>query len=538
MLALSLSWRSLFLGLLGLAATVSLVGCRQASHRGVETFIFARGSDAERLDPADVDDGESVNTLAQICEGLVRFRSGTFEVEPALAESWSVSDDGLRYTFQLRPNVRFHDGVPLDAAAALWSFRRQMEESHPGRLPGSAFQYWNYLYQDIERVEAVGPMTLEFRLSQPNATILRSLAIFPAYLISPRSREVHGEDFVRHPIGTGPYRFVRWIPNQAITLERNPEYWDAERMPGFARMVFKVVPDNTARLMELRSGRAHGIDGLQPAELQSLAGDLRFRVYRAAGMNLGYLAFSFRSPRMADPEMRQAIAAAINRPLLAEVALDGTGRSAALPLPPGLLGEVQSIDAIPYDPQLAREIVGRRYDLFSRPLTLNVMTAPRPFLPDPVMAASLIRSDLQAVGMRVDLVARDFATHLDILRRGDFEVGITGWIGDNGDTDNFLSVFFGSWAAVPGAATNVSFYENGEMDRLLLAARRETENQARQQLYEQALAIWRRDLPILPLTHGDHIVILREEVTGFELQATGDLRLGAIGWAPDPVRTP
>lgn len=505
-------------------------GCGPAEDDGAkpEIFVFARGSDAQKLDPADVDDGESVNTLSQICEGLVRFRSGTLEIEPALAESYEVSADGLTYSFQLREGVRFHDGTTLDAEAAVFSFQRQMDPDHPGHLPGANFQYWNYLYQEVEAIEAVGPMTVEFRLSEPNASLLHSLAIFPAYLVSPASFAEHGQDVVRHPVGTGPYRFVRWRPNEAIVLERNSDYWGDP--PAFERLMFKVVPDNTVRLLELRSGQVHGIDGVQPAELSSLEGDDRFSIYRSPGMNVGYLTFSGFSDRLAERENRLGVAMAINRENLAEVALDGTGRVADYPLPPGFLGVPENGEGIPFDPERAREILAAYDDRWDRPLRLHVMTAPRSYFPDSVRAASLIRNDLEQVGVPVEIVARDFKTHLDTLRHGDYELGLIGWIGDNGDPDNFLSIFFASWAAEEGAASNFSFYKNPEMDELLLAGRRETDTEKRQRLYEEVLELWRSDLPILPLVHGENIVVMQSDVTGFELQRTGDLRLGAVRW--------
>lgn len=491
-------------------------------------FVFARGSDAQKLDPADVDDGESVNTLAQICEGLVRFRSGTLEIEPALAESYSISEDGLVYTFQLREGVRFHDGTPLDAKAAVFSFQRQMDPGHPGHLPGANYQYWSYLYQEVNTVEAIGPMTIEFRLTEPNASLLHSLAIFPAYLVSPASFEKYGTGVVRHPVGTGPYRFVRWLPNESIVLERNPDYWGDP--PAFERLMFKVVPDNTVRVLELRNGQVHGLDGIQPAELPGLEADPRFTVHRQPGMNVGYLAFSGFAERLAEPEVRLAIAMAINRANLADVALDRTGRVADYPLPPGFLGVPDQVDEIPFDPEAARRILERYQERWERPLRLHVMTAPRSYFPDSVRAASLIRRDLSQIGIEVEIVARDFKSHLDSLRAGDYEMGLIGWIGDNGDPDNFLSIFFGSWAAEQGSASNFSFYKNDEMDALLLAGRRETDTVERQRVYEKALALWRRDLPIMPLVHGENIVVLRAEAENFRLQQTGDLRLGSIRW--------
>lgn len=523
----------LFAAFAGLAVLLWAGGCgRDAGPAGrPEVFIFARGSDAQKLDPADVDDGDSVNALAQVCEGLVRFRSGTLEIEPCLAEDYSFSADGLSYTFRLRAGVRFHDGTPLTAEAAAWSFRRQMDPRHPGRPPGAAFPYWKSLYGDIAAVETPDERTLVFRLRRPNAALLSSLAVFPAWLLSPQAFATHGEAFQRHPVGTGPYRFLSWTPNQAIVLEANPDYWDAPRRPQFQRLVLKVVPENSVRLLELKTGAVHGLDGLMPAELAALEGDARFTVYREPGMNLGYLVMNLADPRFQAREVREAIALAIDRDRLAEVALGGAGRRADYPMPPGFLGYPETPDALPFDPERSRAILEAHPEARSRPIRLQVMTAPRPFLPDPVQAASLIRAQLEAVGLPVEIVAMDFKSHLSRLRDHDYEMAIIGWIGDNGDPDNFLSVFFGSWAAEPGVATNYAGYRNPEMDRLLLDGRRETDPVRRAALYREALALWRRDLPIIPLVHGDTIVVMRREVTGFRVQRTGDLQLGGIGWA-------
>jgi len=507
-----------------------LSGCSReqpAVSDAAQTFVFARGSDAQKLDPADVDDGESVNTLAQICEGLVRFKSGTLEVEACLAESYSVSDDGLVYTFQIREGVRFHDGLPLDAKAAAFSFRRQMDPGHPAHLEQAAYAYWNYLYQEVETVEASGPMTLEIRLSKPNASLLRSLAVFPAWLISPLSFEAHGAQMQRQPIGTGPYKFVQWRPNEVIVMERNEDYWDGA--PQFERLVMKVVPDNTSRLLQLKSGDIQGMDGLQPTEIAALEEDPAVDVYRESGLNVAYLAFNLESERISIPEVRKAIAFAIDRDRFAEVALEGAGRPASYPLPAGFLGYPETEEPIPNDVERARALAAPYLGLFAEdPLEIVVMTAPRPYLPDPVTAASFIRAQIEAIGIPTKVVALDFKTQLDRLRNAKHELGLIGWVGDNGDSDNFLGVFFGSWAAKIGSANNFSFYRNPEMDEYLLAARRASMEAERHRLYAEVLTLWRRDLPILPLCHGDNVVAISSGFEGFTLQKIGDLRLGEI----------
>jgi len=515
--------------LLAIAAGV-LAGCGgpKAPEGKPGAFVFARGSDAQKLDPADVDDGESVNTLAQICEGLLRFKPGTLELEPWLAESFESSADGLTHTFRIRDGIEFHDGTPLTAETAAFSFRRQLDDGHPAHLPTASYSYWKFLYPEVAAVEVVDDMTLRFRLSKPNATLLYSLAIFPAWLISPQTPPA---EIPSRPIGTGPYRFVEWRPGQAVVLAKNENYWAYE--PQFERLILKTTPENTVRRLELQSGDVDGIDGVQPAEAFALARNPDFTLYRAPSMNVGYLAIQSSAKRWQDPELRRALAMAIDRKAIAELALDGAAVPANYPIPPGFLGEPKASEPpIPYDPEAARKILARYPELMDEPIVISTFNAARAYFPDPQRVASLIRNDWKAAGLKVDVETRDFKSHLQTLRNGDFETALIGWYGDNGDTDNFLSTFFHSRAAQPGSATNFSFYRNPKMDELLDAARRTENPQQRSELYTKALEIWEEDLPIIPLVHAEQLVVMRSEVTGFQLSPTGNIFLGPIGWRP------
>ena len=162
------------------------------------------------------------------------------------------------------------------------------------------------------------------------------------------------------------------------------------------------------------------------------------------------------------------------------------------------------------------------------PFEIRVMNAPRQYFPDPVSVATFIKGQLENAGIPVNVVASDFKSHLNTLRNGEFEMGLIGWVGDNGDSDNFLGMFFGSWAAEKGMASNYSFYRNEQMDELLLSARREGDLLNRADLYQDVLDLWRRDLPLLPLVHGDNIAVIDARYEGFELQKIGDLRLGSV----------
>ncbi|MEO0795519.1 MAG: ABC transporter substrate-binding protein [Verrucomicrobiota bacterium] len=519
--------RSIFL-CCALVVLASLLGCKgkEQAKAVPDTFVFARGSDAQKLDPADVDDGESVNTLAQICEGLVRFKPGTLEVEPWLAETFFMSADGLTYTFKIRKGITFHDGTPLDAEAAAFSFERQIDEAHPAHLPTASFQYWNFLYSEVKSVEVVDEMTLKLHLSQPNATLLYSLAIFPAWLISPNTPPA---EIPMRPVGTGPYQFVEWAPDQAVVLERNENYW-AYR-PFYPRIIISTVPDNTVRVLMLKSGSVDAIDGVQPAEAIAYAENPAFTLHRAPSMNVGYLAIQSGVERLRDPEIRRALAMAINRQAIADLALDGAALPASYPIPPGFLGEPKSqAEPVPFDPEAAKKLLEAHLDLFDVPIVISTFDAPRVYFPDPQRVASLIRNDWEEIGLTVEIETRDFKSHLQTLRNGDFEVGLIGWYGDNGDTDNFLSTFFHSRAAVPGSATNFSFYKDPAMDAALDAARRVEDPETREKFYNQALKLWERDLPIIPLVHAEQLVLTKSQIKGFQLSPTGTLFWGPVSW--------
>ncbi|MBC9867531.1 MAG: hypothetical protein F7O42_06550, partial [Opitutae bacterium] len=213
---------------------------------------------------------------------------------------------------------------------------------------------------------------------------------------------------------------------------------------------------------------------------------------------------------------------------LVEVALDGWGEVAHFPLAKGMLGQPAKFDPVPYDPGAARAVFEKYGDRWEKPVSISVMNAARLYAPDPVKIISLVKEDLKRVGIAVEVDVRDFKNHLHHTRNGRHELGFLGWMGDNGDPDNFLSIHLASWSAKMGAATNIAFYQNEELDELLLAARKTGDLDQRQKLYEAVLEIWRRDLPYLPLVHGEDIVVLKSDVAGFTLAKTGDIFLGPV----------
>jgi peptide/nickel transport system substrate-binding protein len=481
--------------------------CKRAQNSAKTTLIFARGADTQKLDPADVDDGESVKVLANVCEGLVRFKLGTAEIEPCLATSWTFSPDGLTYTFKLRKGVRFQDGTPLDANSAAFSFLRQMDKNHPAHLKQATFAYWSAMYSMVESVKALDADTLEFRLRQPHAPFLANLTDFPVFLISPKFIDQ------QHVVGTGPFRFVEWVPNEKIVLEANPDYWDGA--PQIKRLVFKVVPESATRLIQLETDQIQAMDGIEPNDLPVIEREKSLKLVTTPGLDVCYLAFNCEKPPLNDKNLRRFIAAAINKRDLVDIIYRGAGIVAKNPLPPQMPGYNDAIPISPTSPNYTPQL--------SRPFRLEVMTNPRPYLPNPIRAAELIKADLEKAGLKIEIVPNEWGSHLSRTSHGEHEMALLGWLGDIPDPDNFLYLLLDKDTATVGSALNICFWKNDAYHDLVTAARRELDPAKRADLYRKAQEIVFEETPMVPLAHAKGLAACRANVEGMRLEFNGDI---------------
>lgn len=520
--------RYFFRSLLFIALIHSLTLVATAQDR--KTFIFARGADAQKLDPADVDDGESIKILVNVCEGLLRFKDGTTEVEACLAESWTVSDDGKVYTFKLRKGVKFHDGTPLNAETAVWSFHRQMDAKHPAHFASAKFEYWNAMYSMVESVKAADAMTVEIRLKEPHAPFLLNMAMFPVSLLSPAALEKYGEKMQSNPVGTGPFKFKEWRRGERVVLEANDDYWGGR--PKIDRLIFKVVPDNAARFIQLKAGEIHAMDGLDPNNLDAVKSDANLKLVQSQGINICYLSLNCEKPPFDDLRVRRLLQMAVRKKDLIESVYRGTASIAINPMPPIVFGYNDKIKADDYNFEQAKKLVdswkaipveGEGTMSLNLPIQLHVMSNPRPYLPNPTRAAELIKGDLERIGLKVQIVTNDWGTHLAKTRNGEHQMALLGWISDNGDPDNFLGVLLSSATAKKGSALNISFYKNPKFDELIDRAKVELNPEKRAALYREAQEIVHADSPMIPLAHVRDTVAMRKYVQNLRLAATGDI---------------
>ncbi|MEN3186783.1 MAG: ABC transporter substrate-binding protein, partial [Atribacterota bacterium] len=253
------------------------------------TLVFGSAGDAARLDPADVTDGISITRTDAMFEGLLRYQEGSTEIEPCLAESWEVSEDGLTFTFHLRKGVKFHDGTDFNADAVVYSYKRQFDPNHPFYQYGE-WAYWKWMFNYVKDVEKVDDYTVKIILSQPNASFLTSMAMFTVAVVSPTACEKYGADFFKNPVGTGPFKFVEWVKDDHITVEAFDDYWGGR--PYLDRVIFRVIPDPSVRLLELEKGTIDCVEYPSPDDLERIKSNPDLVLLETAGINVGYLAMN------------------------------------------------------------------------------------------------------------------------------------------------------------------------------------------------------------------------------------------------------
>ncbi|MGF7015203.1 ABC transporter substrate-binding protein [Ornithinibacillus bavariensis] len=486
---------------------------------GEKTLVFGRGADSIQLDPSKVTDGESIYVTNQIYDTLVRYVEENTEVKPALATEWNVTDDGLVWTFQLRDDVKFHDGTDFTAEDVVYNFERWTTSAE--------FTYYGYMFgasEDdmggiIEKVEATGDYEVQITLSEPNAPFLQTLAMPPFGIASPDAIEEHGDNYFKNPIGTGPFVFKEWVPDDSITLTKNEDYFG--EVAKIDKVIFRVIPDNGARFMELQAGTIDIMEGLNPQDIATAEGDDALQIIRRPSMNVSYMAMNMdKGGPMSDKLVRQAINMAINKDEL--IALyEGVGKEAKNPIPPSLWGFNDDIEPYAYDVEKAKALLAEAGYADGFDITLHTFSNPRPYMPQPKLAAQAIAEMLKEVNINVEITESDWDTHLATVENGEHDMAFLGWTGDNGDPDNFLYVLLDKDNATVGSAGNIAFYKSDEVHDILKAAQVEMDQDKRTELYLKVQEIIHEDAPWVPIAHTTPPLAAKSSVVDFVPHPTG-----------------
>ena len=442
---------------------------------GGKTLVVAIPQSTVQIDPAIAGSngyGDILPIWDNVTEGLTRFKPGTVEIEPALAESWDRSDDGLTYVFKIRPNVTFHDGTPLDAKAVETNFLRQLDESNP--FFQESMVYRGIVFADVKSVKATGDLELTVTQSRPTILLPGNLAIFAGGIVSPTALQNEGENFGQKPVGTGPFKFESWTKDVELDLVANDDYWGGR--PALDRVVWRTIADDTVRLSELQTGSIDVANQIDFKDAGKIESDANLQLITGPFLNVQFLAFNQAIPPFDNHDLRIAVQHAINKQNVAEVVASGHYTLGAGPIAPTLIGYDASLaDTYPYDPEQAKSLITQSGQ---SNIAFDLVNRANSFWP---LLGQLIQADLAAVGITANLQSLEDAEFYDLLNSGKVQAFINDWTWDNGDPDNVMYSLFTHERAV-----NRMGYKNDRVNELNLQAQETVDPDERAKLYEEA----------------------------------------------------
>jgi len=505
----------------GLLAMVGGLGPAAAQPAG--TLLVGLVAEPVNLDPPQVTDLNSGRVARRIVETLVTFPEESTQVVAGLAESWTVSRDGLRYTFKLRKGITFHDGTAFTADAVKFSIDRQTDPEHPFNKLGK-YPFANYFFGNVKAVEIVDPSTVEFVLKEPRASFLTILTAAAASIVSPTAAKKFGADYALQPVGTGPFKFASWDRGQRVVLERNPSYW--RHAVKIDRVVYRPIVEDQARLTELLTGSLDLIVGTPPDFVSHLESNPKITLLKQVGAHVWYLGINNQKKPFDDKRVRQALNYAVNKEAIVRDVLKGTGSLSRGPVLPATWGAEPGLKPYPYDPERARKLLAEAGYPSGFATSLWVPESGSG-MQSPVAMSTVIQSNLKAVGVNVALQTMEWGAYLAKLRSKEQELFALSWMAGNEDPDMVMYPLLHSSQWTPNGP-NRALYKNARFDELLHQARLVTDQGKRAELYREAQRILVDDAPWIFIDHEIQTAAHGKRVQGFKLHPSFDLRVETI----------
>jgi oligopeptide transport system substrate-binding protein len=429
--------------------------------------VVTFNNDLTTLDPQVGYDWQNWSVIKSIFDGLMDYKPGTTELEPDLAKEYTVSDDGLTYTFKLRDGLKFHNGRPVTAADVKYSLERAVNPAtqSPGAGYFSMIKGHDELStgkaKEMSGIATPDDKTVVFTLTRPDATFLHLMAINFGFVVPKEEVEKAGADWGKKPVGTGAFKFVEWVPGQHIVLERNQDYHRAG-VPYLDKLTFEFGQDPTVAVLRLGKGEVDIVgDGIPPAQFAQIMADPANKDLIAIGdqLHTGYVTMNVTQPPFDNLKVRQAVNMAINKDRIVRL-INNRGVTATQALPPAMPGYNRQNKGYSFDPEAAKKLLKEAgaENISTELYAMNVDPNPR--------IAQAIQQDLAAIGIKAEI--RSLAQAEVIAAGGSGKAplvwsGGMAWIADFPDPANFYYGILGCAGAVEGG-WNWSKYCNKDLD--------------------------------------------------------------------------
>ena len=505
------------LALVAAAEAKTLVYCSEGSPEGFAPMLFTAGTTFDA-------------SSKPVYNRLIEFERGDTKTVPGLAESYTVSDDGMVYTFKLRPGVKWHTTAgftpsrDFNADDVVFTFMRQLDANHPfNKVSGGTYEYFTSMDMNnlLKSVEKVDDLTVKFTLGAPQAPFIANLAMDFASIMSAEYADQMlaagtPEKIDLEPVGTGPFELVDYQKDAVIRYKANEAFWGGKA--AIDNLVFAITPDASVRYQKLKAGECHVMAYPNPADIPAMAQDPDVNLLEQEGLNIGYLGYNTEKKPFDDARVRKALNMAVNKPAIIEAVFQGAGKAAKNPIPPTMWSYNDAIQDDPYDPEAAKKLLAEA-GVTDLKTNLWAMPVQRPYNPNAKRMAELVQADWKAVGVDAEIVSYEWGEYLKRSSAGEHETVLLGWTGDNGDPDNFLFALLSCEAAKGGA--NRARWCNQEFNDLITKAQRSSDLAERTKLYEEAQVVFKREAPWNTIAHSVVHQPVRKEVVDYKIDPFG-----------------
>ncbi|MGI9318393.1 MAG: ABC transporter substrate-binding protein [bacterium] len=495
----------------------TLVYCSEGSPEGFNPSLYTAGTTFDASSRA-------------IFNRLVEFERGGTNIIPALADSWTVSDDGLEYTFNLRKGVKFHTTASftpsrdMNADDVVFSFKRQADAEHPyHKVSGGAYEYFNGMSMPdlLKDVVKVDDMTVKFILNRPEAPMIANLGMDFASIMSAEHADQMmaagtPEKVDLEPVGTGPFQLVSYQKDAVIRYKAHPDYWDGKA--AIDDLVFAITIDPAVRYQKLKAGECHGMPYPNPADIEAMSTDPDLNLLQQEGLNVGYLAYNSKMAPFDNPKVRKALNMAINKEAIIEGVFQGAGKVAKNPIPPTIWSYNDATVDDGYDPAAAKAML-EEAGVSGVSTKIWAMPVQRPYNPNARRMAELIQADWAAVGVEAEIVSFEWGEYLKRSKAEDRDGAVLlGWTGDNGDPDNFLAVLLGCDGV---GGSNRAQWCHQPFEDIIQKAKVTSDVAERTKLYEEAQIVFKEQAPWATIAHSVVFMPVRKEVKDYRIDPFG-----------------
>jgi len=493
-------------------------------------LVYCADASPEGFDPGMWDSASTNTVSAQMFDSLLGFKRPTTELTPKLATSWEISPDAKSFTFKLREGVKFHSTPwfkptrDFNADDVLFTFQRFIDPNHPFN---KAFPV-NFIYPQnlglaklIEGIDKIDDRTIRFRLRQPNVTFVATFAfawagIQSAEYAAQLLKTGKASQINVQPVGTGPFMFKSYAKDDVLRMTANPQYWGGKQPT--TNLVFSISREPNVRVQKIAAGECHVAAALRDVDVASLAGNANVSIEKIQALNISYLSFNLKKPPTDKREVREALDIAIDRDAIFKALFPrGDAMQAVSAFPPAIPGYNKKLKN-EFDPAKAKALLAKAGFPNGFEIDLWALPVQRPTNPNGQLMAQLIQQDWAKIGVKAHIKTYEWGEYLKRANNGEHNVYMSGWSGETGDADDFLTPNL-------SCAVNKSGIKfcNAAFEKLIDEARATPDPARRNAMYEKAQEIFKHERPWITMAHSTVYIPVRKDVVGFKMAPNGSV---------------